>query len=498
MRLVAPNLVLMGIIFCAAPACAGESADINQLIVMLGSNKYAERNTATLALDRHGAAALKALQLATQHADPEVRHRAHLLVQRIEHRLTVSRLLSGTKIRLVYKDVDVLAAINDLSAKAGFPIEIEGDRLGVRDRKLTLDTGETTFWEAFNLICTAAGLSERVPDNSATAHPANSYPGIGGFGDFANPRNGSTAKANPHIALLDSKTAAGPTFYAGALRLRAVQLPGSGGISAKSTEKRSAVGFHLEMVPEPRLAWFGAVSHRITKAIDDQGQELAQPEPYLVERFADALSKSGFGVIEKGNADPRVLPVRLEPGKKAAKTLKEVHGTVAIDILGTVKSATIENIISVQGKRVACADGGELRVLAVASANGHVIITVQYLDSDAVAAAGPAVRWVKVKTGLDMGRVNLADVFILLDAKGEALPFLHSEQALVENGKGDLAIEFELKFQTKSQQSPAQLIFSFSKRMVVNVPFTLRDVPLVADPQALPPYQPPRVLHLGG
>jgi hypothetical protein len=497
MRLFTAGLLMAGLIICSAPAHPDEPAgEIDALIVKLGSTKYAERESAMRALDQHGAAALKALEAATLSADPEIRHRAGLLLQRIENRLTVALLLSGKKIRLVYKDVNVLDAVNDLSAKAGFQIDVEGDRLGVRERKITLDTGETTFWEAFDLFCKGAGLSERLLWANNTALLKQ------GVDEFRYPGYGPGENAHKRIALIDNKAAALPTSYVGALRLRAVQQPVPTNKSAYPVVAPHTVGFHLELTPEPKLPWRGAVWLRISKAIDDQGQHLVQPEPFFVQRFADPyigademrIWDSATALpVTSGNAS-RILPVRLVPGKKVAKSLKEIHGTVAVELIAPQRLATINNIMAAQGKTFATTDGSELKVTAVTPSKSHYFITVQVSHSASAADAGQGVRVVKMKKGVVIiegsNQPNLGGTFTLQDAKGEPIALVLSEHAVVENGKGGLGVEHVLKFQTKAQQLPAQLTYTGLKATTVAIPFTLRDVPLVDDPQALPAQAP--------
>src|SRR5207249_2040254 len=43
---------------------------------------------------------------------------------------------------------------------SGYAIVIEGDRVPLAKRMVTLETGEVTFWEAFDQLCRAANLSE--------------------------------------------------------------------------------------------------------------------------------------------------------------------------------------------------------------------------------------------------------------------------------------------------------------------------------------------------
>src|SRR5262249_12381156 len=71
--------------------------------------------------------------------------------------LAVTRkLLAPTRVRLTYRDAPVLEAVADLAAKTGFQISYIDDPEKLNGRKVTLDTGDTTFWQAFDLFCRKA------------------------------------------------------------------------------------------------------------------------------------------------------------------------------------------------------------------------------------------------------------------------------------------------------------------------------------------------------
>jgi hypothetical protein len=502
MRLVVAGLLLtiLGAAVAAAPSDA-PPPDMDRLVAKLGSIKYAEREAAMRALEQHGAAALNALEAATQHADPEVRHRATVLLQRIENRLAVSRLLAGSSIRLIYKDVPVLDAVNDLAAKTGLTIDVEGDRLGLHQRTVTLDTGQTTLWEALGQFCKAAGLSERavtgkmpgiLSDDSYSSKPSK---GIGIY-----PGYGPGTATSPRIVLVDTTaTATLPTCYHGAVRFRAVKLPDAPPGSVKSAGISQAVGFHLEVTPEPQLAWHGVVSLRVTRAVDDQGQQLVQTEPYVVERFGDPLLGSGGAVVWDGISGqsvsdmtgPQILPVRLQVGQKAAAMLKEVHGVVAVEVIAQQRLVTLANVMTAQGKTVIGSDGNALKVTAAQSSGASCTITVQISNTASSAGGIPRVPLKKTKNGVIIigDPAKRPDMFALFDAKGQPLPLLSGEGMVVQSDSGGLAVQYELVFQVKDSQVPARLTYAGPKVMVVAIPFTLREVPLTPNPQ-VPPAPP--------
>src|SRR5262245_49238147 len=122
-----------------------EAKKIARLITDLGSNQFAERDQATRVLDKLGAPALAALQEACRSQDLEVRRRAEELVRTITRRLETARLLEPKRVQLVFKDTPVSEAVEILARTTGFTIQYEGDKRPIQDRKITLDTGNTTF-----------------------------------------------------------------------------------------------------------------------------------------------------------------------------------------------------------------------------------------------------------------------------------------------------------------------------------------------------------------
>jgi len=171
----------LGLVFSGQPRQAvqagGDQTDrVEQLIKQLGSPKFTVRDRAKKELEAMGPAALAALRKAAKSDDMEPARRAGELVKKLEDKLTLDNQLAPKKVHLKLKDVSVLAAVEELSKQSGYPINIDGDRTGLAQRKITLDTGETTFWQAFDQVCQKGGLAEVAP-----AYNPNPYgrPGIG-------------------------------------------------------------------------------------------------------------------------------------------------------------------------------------------------------------------------------------------------------------------------------------------------------------------------------
>lgn len=157
-------LLALGLVLSGAGAVRtaekASSEQIDHLIQQLGSSEFAEREKATAALEKIGAAALEPLQKAVQGEDAEVSRRARSLVARIERRAASERLLEPKRVHLVYKDTPLSKALEDFQKQSGYTLYLIDPEQKLKDRTLTLDTGETSFWHALALFRDKAGLVE--------------------------------------------------------------------------------------------------------------------------------------------------------------------------------------------------------------------------------------------------------------------------------------------------------------------------------------------------
>jgi hypothetical protein len=294
---------------------------INQLIVQLAADGFDEREQAQKELEKIGPAALESLRKATKNPDAEIVRRAADLVARLEELLKSGQQLAPKKVHLKLDDAPVAEAVAALSKQSGYPIQVGGDKAKLAARKVTLDTGEVSFWEAFDKLCQKAGLVE----------PA---------------RDGQTAPGA--LQVVDGTPAATPTCYAGALRVRVV--PGS------VQRKDGATEFLLELSIEPRFRQpkvLGAA--RVLTALDPDGKALAGLEAPSLKA---ALLRA---------------PVGLKWGEK--KALKELSGSVLFETVLAEKVLAIDDVPKSAGKAVKNDEGATLRLDAYEKkGNGDVSI----------------------------------------------------------------------------------------------------------------------------
>jgi hypothetical protein len=570
----------------AAAAESAEAARIAKLIEQLGSGNFEEREKATAALEAVGLPALEPLRKAAAGDDAEVKRRAGELVRKLEKKAEVARVLAPKKVHLVYKDTPLAEAVADFAKKSGYPINLHDPENKLKDRTVSLDTGETTFWHALDLFCRAAGLSEATPQDLIRKSPPIrplpprpiGAPGIlpvvpppaGGDRPIRNapaaalreetppappaPKPapppvrilpaapvaaapmirvvGSTLLQQGEITLVDRKSEAVPTDDSSAIRVRLSHPPFAG----KQADGRE-IRLWLEVTPEPRLRWQNSTAVRIDKAVDDRDQKLAQGDSTTPP---GAVGVGGPGVVRphiRFAVPPNLVSVQLGKGDKESKSLKELSGTITANLLTDAKDfIAVEKVLEAAGKTVKGIEGGSIQVTEVTTGdNDQVTIAFELEQPSGVmaesnprivvprpqpvqpptppvpaprgaappkpaapappppAGAGPAVQ-VKVGVGVagpgiavaPGGRVAFPlftgpfNGIALLDDKDNILPVQFQQQRFrVAAGGGPAMMGFQIVYKPeKGQPVPAKLVFKGRKSVTIDVPFTLKDVPL--------------------
>src|SRR5262245_29464670 len=377
------GLTLLLALLAPGPALASEdgadAARIARLVGQLGDPGYAHREQAERALRDAGVPALAALRKAAETSpDCEVRRRATRLVRQIGQRAESARLLAPIPLRLAYKDTPVPEALADITRRTGVPFRIEGPREALAERRVTLDTGETTFWQALERFCAKAGLVEVEPAWAPRPREFSGGSVIIARGFAPTPtdilRPGDEALP-PAVVLAEGKPSPLPTHLAGAVRVRALP-PDSG---PKGEEKKPGeILFALEAKAGPHLVWGRPLAVRVRHALDDQGQRLQQlPGPLEEEARAESggtrffLNQVPLGARsnepESGQAH---VPVRLEPAAKPSKALRELSGTI-VALVRTPPEvlAVVDGVLKSEGRTVRIAQGGFLKVLEAARAD---------------------------------------------------------------------------------------------------------------------------------
>jgi hypothetical protein len=479
-----------------------EPLNVVRLIDQLGSYDFAEREAATRTLANVGAPALAGLRQAADSQDPEVRRRAIDLVRHIEKQGEAARLLEAKRVRLAYHDTPVSEAVAELARRTGFAIQLEGDVSKLAHRRLTFDTGPVPFWEAFDQFCRKAGVSEPelLPDgeqrrgtnanvNNPYA-PRMAYP-AGGY-TYYNPYNADFN--HTRLTLVEGQPPDLPTCTVGAVRLRElpahVPLPA---VLAGSDER--LVG--LQVAAEPDVAWQGVLALHVTRAVDERGRRLPQPLPFFGS--PTNAGDSPYGYVRMWDpygynsnvrpSDPRHIPVRLRVGPSVQR-LKELEGVVTAQVQTPMEPLLrVEDVTRAVGQTIRGAHGGWVKVVELSrDANGTVRVRgqVAYPPSDEAPPAwllnsvNPRFGQMVFFAGPNGNQVEVPNLE-LHDTRG--LPFQRLEQPQMQMAGQTMPDprprDFRLTFQPRpGQTDPAQLVYVGRRTLILEVPFSLKDVTL--------------------
>ncbi len=378
---------------------------IDKLIEQLGSGNFAEREKATKELGAIGVPALEALRKAIKSDDAEIRKRIEDILPKIERQAESARVLIPKRVHLIYKDTPLEEAVADFGKKSGYSIELHDPDGKLKERKITLDTGETTFWHALGLLCDKAEMSEASLDDliqmpqAPGANPGGAPPGppavimkpVRGFMPGMMGRLGQ-------LILKDGKAKSLPTDDRSAARIRVIEKSDQFG-SAPEGE----IILVLEVSLEPKLQWQTFQSIHIEKAVDGEDRQFAQVIPQ-VEGAPGIAGNPGI-VVLPGQAGAQQMqaimqlqgrrrmmerrmgwsglnqqvPVQLKRGAKAAKSLKKLQGVLTVQVLTEARPViTADNLDKAAGKTFKGEEGGSIKIVDVKAEENQTTIQLVF------------------------------------------------------------------------------------------------------------------------
>lgn len=395
---------------------AEEQKRIDKLIAQLNADDFEARNAAEKELMKIGPPALESLRKAAKSTEPEIARRAADLVSQLEELLKSGKQLTPKKVNLKVKDVSVADAVAELSKLSGYPIQIEGDKTKLSEKKITLETGEVSFWEAFDQLCLKGGLVEKTPEN-----------------------------ATGTLVVAEGTPKPVPTHYAGALRIR--MLP-----ETLKYKDGNVAEFMVELSIEPKFR-----QSKVLGAVK-------------VDAAADQNGKPIMG-LEAPSEKPTVMraPVGLKLGD--GQKIKDVSGTVLFETITADKALIIDDPAKNVGKMVKNDDGVSMRLDAFTKKdNGEVTLRASFIKP---AMANPGGGIVINQNSFKEFKPELTD------ANGLPYQHTGTPgQGLSISGQV-VSIQLTMTYkQGQGVGEPAQLALSSEKKAALNVPFTFKDIKL--------------------
>ena len=384
-----------------------------------------------------------------------------------------ARLLAPTKVKLSIKDQTVQDAVKELVKQSGSLLGVMANS-DVYGRKISLETGEVTFFEALDKLCAEAGLVEK--------YLMRYLPWI----------------SKQSILLVSGKHREVPTCYSGAVRVRLVPLDFVG---MKCKEGESLLAFGI--AAEPRLTRFVIKKGpSITRAIDDQGQMLTAGETPPPAKLPESLVRIDTYPLSPPAAAVFAIPVKL--GQKPAKTLKELAGSLTVEVDGpTPVLASIDNVLQAQNQSVKIEGKDEVSRMTETSMT-MTLANISKMDNgdyrlNCILEAGMprfeyglAVSEEDRTVGVPIFASSAplrSDGIRLVDGKGNAYKIVgqaRTDAAKQLTSKAGMRVDFRAD---AGQGEPARLELIGNgvgggyggdnrRRLSLNVPFSFKDVPL--------------------
>jgi len=489
-RLTAAAAVCAGAVALAAGSSAAPAPpqpSVATLIAQLGAESFTDREAATRALDQLGAAALPALQAAARSDNAEVRARVAQLVTKMKRAADSSARLTAKRVKLDYAEMPLGAAINDLRARTGLPIVLDGNRVANPLRKVTCVTEELPVWEAVERFCRAAGLRELFTTDLDV--PKSNNRRRGEFVPPPDPRADAVA-----IVLADGKPEQLPGARATAVRVMALPPTFPGHRVSLGTGEYTLC---LDVTPAPGLNWQELVGVKVCRLIDSSGRAGAggveKPPPTAVDQshggtvvFARPgvimrFDPNGNPIMPETIPNPRIVPVPLTVATPTAKSIKRLEGVVYGEVnLLNQHLVTITELKNGTGRAIEGPDELKVTLLEVREAErgGQGLIRVQFeYPSPWVAMARKkrfnfAMGWPEPPQPQSMTRSLRA-----FDAQGKPFP-------VTTSGHTDFSDDGQINIQTMQftfrgeSGLPTKLVVVGPRTAFVEVPFVLENVQL--------------------
>jgi hypothetical protein len=444
------------------------SSKADDSIRRLGSGRYQDRERAYRELEASGDDAHEALKKAAQSSDPEVRKRAEDLLNKIEERQAQAKLLAPKMLRLNVSDMPILDAVAELTKISSYPIQFQGDRTVVADRKVTIDTGETTFWKAFDALCAKGNLIE-----AAIASPTRNATGRAYIGGIRN------MQQQGPILVTNGDPSANRHIYLGAIRIRLTPSPAGKGDQAPRA-------YVLEAAAEPRLQSF-QIMHEpvIDRAIDDLGQALipaaAPADRNIVADDVNAifLPNGMMQTVSRQNT------LRFEPTKKPGTKVALLKGSINASMQVADKElVVVKDVMKNVGTQVKGKDGAGMTIVSFDKVGSDYRARLRMdgaQGANGVVFGGGGqviIQGNVVINGGGFGGAQRSNLPTLTDEKGQAFITGPVTQNGMTINNGNVSTEMTVTFRGANLGTPTTMTLSGSRQVAIPLAFEFRDLPL--------------------
>jgi hypothetical protein len=481
---------LAGVFFLGSLA-AGQSSNPSpsdartaELIRKLGSSSYPQREQARKELEAIGTPALDALLRARKSTDVETNRRVAELIRRCQEQLLTQHVLAPKQIQLKLTGASVDEGIAELSKLSGYSLQFTGDRLPFADKKITLDTGKTTFWQALDQFCEKAGLSEKIDLTPKAAVLSRTVIRKGRIRQMVD--MGVPTRAADPIILTGRATEKSFVSYAGAVKAQLWEV--------KRDKESDDLILTFVISAEPRLLNTSLEGRPlIAKALDQKKQKLVPllDEPKRPVESDDEIDIGGLmpfdGTFSRQSQYRRYAHIRLKQGEDSAQVLKELTGSLGMQVdLTNETIAKVDRIMEAAGRSAPGCHGGTLKVDSIRKVGEDIEVQVTMSNLSPNPFGGNMILRGNVAIQfqgaivLGTNETNTkADLPQLLDARGEKylIQEFSSQGTILNNGALSQTTTIVYRANPK-QAAPSELVLFGTRTHMVAVPFRFEHVVL--------------------
>jgi hypothetical protein len=321
--------------------------DVGELVELLGSRDYRDRERAGKALSAEGDRILAQLKAARATIEaPEVQRRLDGLIAAAN----AQRAFRPTLITVDCNGAPVKAVLRDICKQAGYKL-LEG---AIEDKKITLKLAAVPFWEAMAAVSDLSGFTIQPQDDLertifATGNDAHS----------------------PH------------TSFAGPFKFTASSIGSNRAIPLSNLPRRGRlanpefIGLGVQIFAEPKLPIVGIGEVTLMKATDDKGTSLIPPVTEENRRAVRMYAAANYRSLNQS------CSFDLIRGSREATALRELEAKVSVAVLVEERpEITVEKLLDAKGQKFV-GTSAELEIDAVSEAKGGVTLTVTIRRGDA-------------------------------------------------------------------------------------------------------------------
>ncbi len=467
-----PAAWLLGILLAQSAEPLPGLTPLGDLLNRLAADDPAIREKAQAELPLLPLTALPSLQAARKHPDPEVRRHLGEAIQILLNRQQHERTLVTKSVRLRFANVRLEEVIAATAEQTGIPMQLPDLSAERREQRLTLDTGETTPWEALQRVLTAAKLHVEPPTEIAPATPEDEPLRARARFRWARRGRSSLPRIEPSpLRLLDEAEPEGIVRWVqGPLCIEAGPVPG---VRVVRPEPRRELTLPLTFQLEPRFAFRGIAAVLFDEVRDEYDQALSAPlrvhdrtfelDSFTIPRYLDSDQLGRWWYR-------RHLTFPIRTLGKPSHLLSKVRGRVLLGLRGPTEDLgrVVLRPGALPAESAPTLDGGQLRVTKVEN-DGDGTWSVEMTLSHPEQGS-----WVGIGIDTLLSREGNCPVR-LMDRKGGEIRLAGG---LIDNRNAHLSLIRVNFVATVEQDGPATLIYSGRRPVELEVPFELRNVPL--------------------